>query len=225
MTTKGGLNPAKIYDPMDMTRSVEFMFNPHQYTVTLAHKFKEDAGQGGKQSKVELTQVGQLQLTLPKVVFDTYMSDKGAGDKEDVSKKTQGLFDLMEPLETKEGEKSQKFKARSVIFEWGPSFSIECFIESVKQTFTLFAADGTPVRAEVEIKLKHVPQALPGQNPTSGGGLIQRIWRVSAGDRLDVIAAEVYNDATLWRQIADYNGINSPLALRPGMELSIPPQD
>jgi hypothetical protein len=169
--------------------------------------------------------MGQLQLTLPKVVFDTYMSDKGAGDKENVSKKTQGLFDLMEPLETKEGEKSQKFKARSVIFEWGPSFSIECFIESVKQTFTLFAADGTPVRAEVEIKLKHVPQALPGQNPTSGGGLIQRIWRVSAGDRLDAIAAEVYNDATLWHQIADYNGINSPLALRPGMELSIPPQD
>lgn len=218
MTTK-----AKIYDAKDTGKSVDFMFNPHQYTITLAHKFKEDAGKGGMQSTVELTQVGQKVLTLPKVIFDSYMTKDG--QKKSVREKTKTLFDLMEPLENKEGEESQKFQARSVIFEWGADFTIECFIQSIKQTFTLFAADGTPVRAEIEIKLKHVPPKQRRQNPTSGGGPIQRVWRVSAGDRLDVIAAEVYNDATLWRQIADYNNIDSPLALQAGVELSIPPQE
>lgn len=224
MSTKGGLTPAKIYDAGDKSNEVEFMFNPHQYTVTLAHKFKEDAGKGGKQSKVELTQVGQKELTLPKVIFDTYATDKGAGEKEDVSKKTDKLLALMEPLENNQGSNSQKYQARSVIFEWG-GHSFECYIESVKQTFTLFTQTGVPVRAEVEIKLKHVPPEQKRQNPTSGGGPIQRIWRVKSGDRLDVIAAEVYNDATLWRKIADYNELDSPLALRPGMELSIPPRE
>lgn len=224
MSTQGGLTPAKIYDPSDSSLVAEFMFNPHQYTITLAHKFKEDAGKGGKQSKVELTQVGQKQLTLPKVIFDTYMSNQGIGDKEDVSKKTEMLFKLMAPLENREGENSQKFKARPVIFKWG-TFEFKCFVESVKQTFVLFSDKGTPVRAEVEIKLKHVPVEEQRQNPTSGDGPIQRVWRVLAGQRLDTIAAEVYNDATLWRQIADYNGINDPLTLQPGMELSIPPQE
>lgn len=217
MTTK-----AKLYDAQDTSLSVDFDFNPHQYTITLAHKLKPVAGSGGKQSKVELTEVGQQLLTLPSVIFDTYTNKDSP--KKDLREKLKTLFKLMDPLETKEGEQSQKFQARSVIFKWG-GYTIECFIESVKQTFTLFTAEGTPVRAEVEIKLKHVPPAQQRQNPTSGGGPIQRVWRVSSGDRLDVIAAEVYNDPTLWRQIADYNGIDNPLALQAGIELSIPPQE
>jgi nucleoid-associated protein YgaU len=60
------------------------------------------------------------------------------------------------------------------------------------------------------------------QNPTSGGGPIERIWRVVAGDRLDTIAAEVYQDSTKWRLIASQNHITNPLAIRPGQQLRIP---
>jgi nucleoid-associated protein YgaU len=62
----------------------------------------------------------------------------------------------------------------------------------------------------------------PGQNPTSGGGPIERVRTIIAGDRLDLIAAEVYGDATQWRSIAAYNGIVDPLDLRPGTRLNIP---
>jgi nucleoid-associated protein YgaU len=37
------------------------------------------------------------------------------------------------------------------------------------------------------------------------------VWTVKAGDRLPVIAAQVYGDPRLWRQIADANGIANPL--------------
>jgi nucleoid-associated protein YgaU len=81
-----------------------------------------------------------------------------------------------------------------------------------------------PVRAKVDITLiEYGTGSLPLQNPTSGGGPIERVWRVTAGDRLDTIAAEVYKDATKWRLIARHNGIVNPFALRAGLELGIPP--
>ena len=69
------------------------------------------------------------------------------------------------------------------------------------QKFTLFKNDGTPVRAQVDVTFTQYTDLddYPRQNPTSGGGPIERIWRVVAGwRRLDLIAAEVYHDAGKW---------------------------
>jgi nucleoid-associated protein YgaU len=92
------------------------------------------------------------------------------------------------------------------------------------QKFTMFLKDGKPVRASVNVTFTQYKDLndYPGQNPTSGGGPIERVRTVIAGDRLDVIAAEVYGDATKWRAIAVYNGIVDPLTLRPGTRLNIP---
>ncbi|MCP5099187.1 MAG: LysM peptidoglycan-binding domain-containing protein, partial [Chloroflexi bacterium] len=49
-----------------------------------------------------------------------------------------------------------------------------------------------------------------------------QIWHVSAGDRLDTIAAKIYGDATKWRIIATRNQITDPLQLYPGQQLTIP---
>jgi nucleoid-associated protein YgaU len=38
-----------------------------------------------------------------------------------------------------------------------------------------------------------------------------RVRAIKAGDRLPVIAAEVYGDPRLWRVIAEANGIDDPL--------------
>jgi nucleoid-associated protein YgaU len=45
---------------------------------------------------------------------------------------------------------------------------------------------------------------------------------VNEGDRLDLIAAEVYGKATEWRRIALHNNITNPLLLRVGQQLRIP---
>jgi nucleoid-associated protein YgaU len=98
-------------------------------------------------------------------------------------------------------------------------------ITTMTQKFTMFKQDGTPVRATVEVTFRQDrdPNAEVPQNPTSGGGDVERIWRVVAGQRLDTIAYEVYGDATKWRLIADRNRLVDPLRLRGGQHLSIPP--
>ncbi|MEZ4728404.1 MAG: LysM peptidoglycan-binding domain-containing protein [Caldilineaceae bacterium] len=98
------------------------------------------------------------------------------------------------------------------------------YITQMTQKFTLFAHDGTPVRAEVDVTFTQYVDLddYPEQNPTSGGGPIDRIWQVRAGDRIDTIAAQVYGSATKWQLIANYNQLNDPTALRPGQQLLIP---
>ena len=63
------------------------------------------------------------------------------------------------------------------------------------------------------------------QNPTSGTPLPHRVHRVQPGETLDRIAAMHYGDSTKWRAIASANGVEDPLALRPGGLLSIPRLD
>jgi nucleoid-associated protein YgaU len=43
------------------------------------------------------------------------------------------------------------------------------------------------------------------------------VWTVKSGDKLPVIAAQVYGDPRLWRPIADANGILNPLRF-PGQQ-------
>ena len=71
--------------------------------------------------------------------------------------------------------------------------------------------------------LERVLAETPKQNPTSGGPLGNRAHVVSDGDSLASIAYREYDDAALWRGLADLNGIDDPMALRIGQRLIVPP--
>lgn len=212
-TTRSGLVPAKIKEA-DGSIVVNFMFNPKEYTIAQQVDYNTEP-MGDSTERTELRNVASRTLNLPELIFDTYE------EMTDVTQKTQGLLDLLQP---KEEQGQNKPVPRKVLFEWG-TFSFEAYLTSVSQRFTLFRPDGTPVRAMVTVELREYTEDLPGTNPTSGGGPVERVWRVEAGDRLDTIADAAYGDATKWRLIAAHNNIENPLRLRPGTELGIPPTE
>lgn len=222
--TIGGLKPAIIYQ-VDILPPHErlggspivCMFNPFEYSVSKSNSFKEQKAAKGKNSPpAELSQAGAQTLKL-NLTFDTYAEGK------DVSWETNKLWKLMQVTEEyKKGTKDKK-SPPLVVFEWGV-FQFKAFITNMTQKFTLFNKDGVPLRAQVDITFTQYVDVedYPGQNPTSGDGPVNRSWRVVAGDRLDLIAANVYKDATQWRLIADRNQILHPLDIRPGQTLLIP---
>ena len=82
---------------------------------------------------------------------------------------------------------------------------------------TLRVAPAAAANAESE------PQAPPesaAANETQTETLTHVVKR---GETLSSIAAEEYNDPTLWRSIAETNGINNPRRVAPGDVLAIPP--
>jgi hypothetical protein len=111
-----------------------------------------------------------------------------------------------------------------VRFSWGSFTTVQfaAHVESVNATYTLFSATGEPLRATCRLSLKEVPLPTKGQNPTSGARSARRVHRVVAGDSLASLAWREYGDPTVWRVIAEANGIDDPMWLDPGRELLLP---
>ena len=114
-----------------------------------------------------------------------------------------------------------------VKFHWGDLHSFKAVITSLDLTFVYFSSSGMPLRAKLQLSLTQYEQDLSfgRQNPTSGTPRPHRVHRIQPGETLDRIAALHYGDSSAWRSIADANGIEDPLALRPGVLLSIPRLD
>jgi nucleoid-associated protein YgaU len=74
----------------------------------------------------------------------------------------------------------------------------------------------------VDLELTQAEQAQPGQNPTTRAIAGLKVHTVTDGDSLQSVAYKNYGDATRWRTIAEANGIDDPLRLRRGHQLSIP---
>ena len=96
-------------------------------------------------------------------------------------------------------------------------------VESVKQRFTLFSSEGIPLRAVLTVSLREYysleeqVQRIDYHSPDhTHSHVVQR------GDTLARIAADRYDDPRQWRAIADNNGIEDPLDLKPGTVLEVP---
>lgn len=221
-TTRGHLEAATI-SSLDGSIVVSCMFNPEKYTVTKSNNYGPQHGDtkhpGGLRTppKPVFISYGRSQLKLERLLFDTYET----GD--DLIAITNKLWDFMRPSDPSDPESDPP----EIKFEWS-SFYFQAFIKQIDINYTLFDKDGNPVRAIVNIEFmesddptKHPHER---QNPTSGGGPIEQIREITIGDRLDLIAADIYGDSSKWRLIAQRNGIVNPRALRPGQKLTIPPR-
>ena len=223
-STKGGLARDRIFEVDDHREKVgggfevACMFNPFEYTLAKSNSFKEpDATKGASAPKAEFSKGGAQTLQIS-LLFDTY---EIGGDVQNI---TNILWQMMTVKEKPNKKPDEKDSPPMVAFTWA-SFYFVAYITNMTQKFILFTHEGTPVRAKVDVTFtQYIDEAdvLPGQNPTSGGGPINRLWRVVGGERIDLIAAQVYGDATKWRLIAEHNQLVDPLALRPGQVLAIP---
>jgi hypothetical protein len=111
-----------------------------------------------------------------------------------------------------------------VMFGWGPNIIMEqAIVTKVAVSYHRFLM-GVPVRAEATVSLQTVPppSPLPPTNPTSGGLATRRTHRTVEGDTLASVAYQEYRDPNKWRALAEANGIDDPMRVKPGTELIIP---
>src|SRR6202020_916941 len=103
-------------------------------------------------------------------------------------------------------------------------YGFKCIVESVRQRFTLFSPQGTPLRATLTVQLKEyktLAEQIAEINAQSQDHSHAHL--VQAGETLAQIAANVLGDPTQWRAIATANNILDPLNLQPAKMLAIPP--
>ena len=91
--------------------------------------------------------------------------------------------------------------------------------------YTLFDTAGNPLRVSANVTLEEVPNEKPGQNPTSGSREGRGRHVLTEGESLHSIAWSEYRDATLWRALATFNGIDDPTRIPLGTAVLVPTLD
>jgi LysM repeat protein len=214
-------DPEKAFLEFEDGEKLDCVFNPDSITISRGNNWDGPPmpGKGVLRQEYKGATAGTLGLELD---FDT------TTDGSPVTKYTDVLLAHMEIDESLPGTDDTSSNARppTVTFHWGQHLhSNPCVITSVTVNYTYFSSSGIPLRAHVSLALKEysedggVPEP---QNPTSGTPRPHRTHRVQPGETLDRITARYYGKSTNWRLLATANGIEDPLALRPGSVITVP---
>ena len=125
---------------------IDCLFNPKEYTIEKTVEWTAPQGAGKNTSKLEFKS-GKPATMKVELFFDTYEASE-----KDVSVFTKKIFDLMKVDDTLKDKKSKKGRPAKVLFIWGQNKEsrrvvFQSVVQSVSAKYTLFLADGTPVRA------------------------------------------------------------------------------
>jgi nucleoid-associated protein YgaU len=204
---------------------IDCWFNPKEYTIAKANQWEVKPVTGVALPTAQYGGGQPRKLSL-QLLFDSTDS------KLNVSDVTAKLFKMME-AQSSLGSSKGKNSGRPpmVTFIWGSTVTFKAVADNLSVQYTLFRADGTPVRAQAQLSLIQADKAMDKSsgkgtskthNPTTRAQPGIGSHTVRDGDSLASIAFAHYRDPTRWRAIAEANGIDDPLRLKRGTVLSIP---
>lgn len=207
----GAIERAKIYEldasGKSITPGIDVCFNPKEYQLDKAvawapSKAHEDAPMPEFGPPAGMT----LSVTLQ---FDTYEERVSVRDK--YIRRLEKLTFMVG--KAKDEKDAKKHAPPRVLFVWG-NFTFRCVIQSLGQKYTMFLADGTPVRCECALKMLQVQSESEAMETTTnnmaGKTGSTATMTGSKTDRLDLIAADKLGDASRWSEIAALSGIDDP---------------
>ncbi len=205
------------------TDKITVLFNPNSYTISKTVRWSppqnNSTGNGSTERHVNAPTIvfgggDSRQLTL-ELFFDITEPDNGQTDVRQETDKIVKLTRISQNLDPQ--------RPPTVEVAWGNSttadFPFVGVISNLTQRFTLFKNTGEALRATLNVTLIEFldPQISLRQTDPE---LTTRV--VKRGDTLSGITAEVYQDPSLWRLIAEANQLDDPLRLQIGQRLTIP---
>jgi len=187
---------------------IPVMFNPPEYQLVRSNEYAEVEVPGLGSSLLQFVRGHPQTLTMD-LFFDTTQTGL------DVRLHT-GLVIGLTDIDP------ETHAPPELLFLWG-SLVFPCVLESVTQQFGYFDPFGLPLRAQLSVTLRGADSlaslvaSIPLQSPDRAKGRV-----AVAGDTLQGIAAQEYADPRQWRVIARASGLDDPLAIVPGLRLTVP---
>lgn len=205
---------------------VPFLFNPAEFTVEKGNQFAEVNVPGLPSSILQFVKGNSRTISM-ELFFDTYENKENQDVRQYTDKITGwdagSIYSQLSPEKKGLMDIDSELHAPPIcIFEWG-TFTFQCVIERVSKKFTMFLADGTPVRATLSVTLKEYEEVdIQIRNIDTSSADLTKRWVVTQGDSLWSIAAKEFGDPADWRLVAEANEIDNPRTVNPGTELVIP---
>lgn len=184
-------------------------YNPTQYSLEQGNQIAE-VGVPGLGAPILQYVRGNGRTLSMDLFFDTYEEQR---DVRDLTGKVYKLLEVRSDLR----------RPPTFDFVWGKGPLCKWVLERVSGRFTMFLADGTPVRATLSVVFKEFADpAVTVSAVEARAAEHARTYVVKRGDTLSGIAASHYGDASKWRGIAAANRITNPRTLQPGTPLALP---
>jgi hypothetical protein len=194
----------EVEDPV-----IPLKFNPTSFELKKANNFSEIAIPGLETPPIQYIRGGSEKLSL-EVLLDT--SDSLKNVREEYVDKLAGLMRI----------NSELHAPPIVKFIWDTDI-FQGVLDTIGVTYVLFAPDGVPLRANVSLSLTaYRPVDVQIAERPRNSPDTEKSVTLRRGDRLDGIAAGIFQDASRWREIARKNGIRDPRKLSPGRTLLVP---
>jgi hypothetical protein len=202
------LEKARIIN-LDTHEEIEVLFNPDEYVIEKTTKWQPHEVPGLDAPEVEFTLGDSMTLQM-ELFFDTFET---AEDVRNYTSRIESLA-MVDP---------ELHRPPLCLFTWG-KFSFQGVLEHLTQRFVMFTPEGIPVRALLSVRFREYrPAEQQMQEKPRSSPDRTKAYTVKRGDTLCFISWKHYNDPALWRIIADANGLEDPLLLKPGQVLVIPP--
>lgn len=110
-----------------------------------------------------------------------------------------------------------------LMISWG-SLVFKCRLEQFTVDYTLFKEDGTPLRAKVNATFKEFTDsetvAKEGENSSPD---LSHVHTFVAGDSLRLLCHKIYDDPSMFLEVARYNDILNYRNITPGTTVYFPP--
>jgi LysM repeat protein len=211
---------------IDTLGRIDCYFNPTEYSISKSNEWKYDKVTGANFPPAQFGGGAPRELQLS-LLLDVSLLKEGT-----VRSTTDKLFKMME-VPGGQGAGGPKSVPPFVTFLWGQETTFKAVCTQLTVAYKLFRPNGDPIRADVKMTLKQAVTASSASshgankphNPTTRANAGHGVHTVKDGDTLPSIAYQTYGDATVWRAIADVNGVENPLHLRRGTSLSLPKLD
>ncbi len=200
---------------------LRFLYNPTEYTVTKGSTWSRPQTSGAKSTTRPQFGGTNPQTLQMEIFFDAFESGGGSiGDD---------VATLLDWTMATDASRAQKKPEPPILtLDWGRNQALATFhgyLKSVSAKYTLFDTAGNPLRVSANVTLEEVPNEKPGQNPTSGSREGRGRHVLTEGESLHSIAWSEYRDATLWRALATFNGIDDPTRIPLGTAVLVPTLD
>jgi Contractile injection system tube protein len=154
---------------------IDFMFNPSElkFARNVAIEQSEGSRTQTGQNKTSFKHPNPYTVTIGNIILDTY-------EKKD--KERNVLVPLKPFTDAVAFAKDGKGKAKRppiYILTWGKNSYLRCFIKTCNFRLTMFLADGTPVRAILDLTLEQVDDSTP--QPSQGTPNVSQSQREAQG--------------------------------------------
>jgi hypothetical protein len=113
-------------------------------------------------------------------------------------------------------------RPRKVQLLWG-TLTFDCALTSLSYEYKLFKPDGTPLRATATCAFREaVTDSERAHAEANSSADLTHLREVREGDRLPLMAHDVYGDPKYYLAVARHNKVVNFRRLRPGVRLELP---